>query len=69
MDRTAPVRVSMVASSANSPTSNSPSVSAGKTKPIAYKRLEHRNKAVASHTHSKKLLECANLFAPCPGLM
>jgi hypothetical protein len=47
--------VSMVAYSANSPTSNPPPVLAGKTKPIAYKPLEHRNKAVASHTHSKSV--------------
>jgi hypothetical protein len=57
----------MVASSANSPTSNPPFVRASKIKAIAYKQLEHRNKAVASPTHSKGFLECANLFAPCPG--
>jgi len=45
--------VSMVASLANSLSSKPPSVSAGKIKPIPYKRLEYRTKAVASHTHSK----------------
>jgi flavin reductase (DIM6/NTAB) family NADH-FMN oxidoreductase RutF len=69
MGRTAQIVVSMVASLANSLSSKPPLVQAHKRKPIAYKRLEHRNKAVASHTPSKKLLECANLFAPCPGLM
>jgi hypothetical protein len=69
MGRTAHLGVSMVASLANSAVSNPPSVQAGRRKAIAYKRLEHRNKAGASPSHSKKLLECANLFAPCPGLM
>jgi hypothetical protein len=55
----------MVASSANSPTSNAPLLQANKTKATAYNKLEHRTKAVASHTHSKSFLECANLFAPC----
>jgi len=46
--------VCMVASSANSPSSNPSSVVPSKTKAIAYNELEHRNKAVASHTHSKR---------------
>jgi hypothetical protein len=55
MGRTAQIMVSLVASSANSPISNPVFVQAGKTKAIAYKRLEHRDKAVASHTHSKSV--------------
>jgi hypothetical protein len=61
--------VSMVASSANSRSSNPPLAQANKRKAIACKPLNQRNKAVASHMHSKKLLECANLFALCPGLV
>jgi len=53
MRRTSQVMVSMVAYSLNSPTSNPASAQASKTKAIPYKRLEDRNKAVASHTHSK----------------
>jgi hypothetical protein len=53
MGRTARVMVSMVASLANSPSSNPASAQASKTKAIPYKRLEHRDKAVASHTHSE----------------
>jgi hypothetical protein len=45
----------MVASLANSPSSNPSSVVPSKTKAIAYNELENRNKAVASHTHSKKV--------------
>jgi len=45
--------VSLVASSASSPSSNPASVQPNKRVAIAYKRVEHRNKAVASHTHSK----------------
>ena len=51
--RTAQVLVSMVASLANSAVSNPSSIPAGKRKALAYKRLGHKNKAVASHTHSK----------------
>jgi hypothetical protein len=45
----------MVASSANNPTSSPAFVSAGKTKAIPYKRLEHRDKAWASPSHSKSI--------------
>jgi hypothetical protein len=55
--------VSRVASLANSPSSNPSSVVPSKTKAIAYNELEHRDKAVASHTHSKSSLECASLEA------